>query len=246
MTSIPVYSGSVSPEKQKEIWGDSGYRVFISHKADVKKEVANLKAILSNYGISCFVAHEDITPCAEWAQTIEDALFSADACLAILTKGYKESDWCDHEIGCSYGRRIPVYPVKMDLTPYGLIGKLQAISCTWNDIVKKLLPVLFRDAKAIDGFISAIEECASYEWGNTLSEVFPYIVSPSEEQINKMLLAWALNGQASGSFGFNGSRPYTYGSGLAHFMVKWAPQRFQNEEAVEDEKDRLYREKYNR
>jgi hypothetical protein len=56
----------VVPEVQNRIWGNEGYRLFLSHKAEVKKETATLKKKLSLLGVSCFVAHEDIHPTREW------------------------------------------------------------------------------------------------------------------------------------------------------------------------------------
>ena len=50
------------PNATKRIWGDEGFRVFLSHKSEVKKETAALKEGLRLFGISCFVAHEDIHP----------------------------------------------------------------------------------------------------------------------------------------------------------------------------------------
>jgi hypothetical protein len=52
-----------APESSvKRIWSDDGYRVFLSHKAEVKRDVAQVKEQLSYFGLSCFVAHEDIHP----------------------------------------------------------------------------------------------------------------------------------------------------------------------------------------
>src|SRR5713101_4427977 len=52
----------IAPSSQQRIWGDSGYRVFLSHKSEVKKETAELKESLNLFGIASFVAHADIHP----------------------------------------------------------------------------------------------------------------------------------------------------------------------------------------
>ena len=44
-------------------WNFGYYKMFISHLTMDKSSASNLKAALAIYGISCFVAHEDIEPC---------------------------------------------------------------------------------------------------------------------------------------------------------------------------------------
>ena len=66
---------SVPPDATKRIWGDIGFRLFLSHKSEIKKEAAALKDGLRLFGISCFVAHEDIHPTKTWQDEIENVLF---------------------------------------------------------------------------------------------------------------------------------------------------------------------------
>ena len=87
-----------------------------------------LRDSLDRYGVSCFVAHEDIEPTKEWQDEIEGALFSMDALVALLTERFSESCWTDQEIGIAYGRGVPVVPVRLGTDPYGFIGKYQALA----------------------------------------------------------------------------------------------------------------------
>ena len=64
----------VSPEGIERIWTESGFRLFLSHKSEVKTETAALKSRLAQFGISAFVAHEDILPTKAWQDEIENAL----------------------------------------------------------------------------------------------------------------------------------------------------------------------------
>jgi hypothetical protein len=66
------------PDATKRIWGDAGFRVFLSHKAEVKKETTVIKDGLRLFGISGFVAHEDIHPTKAWQEEIENTLASMD------------------------------------------------------------------------------------------------------------------------------------------------------------------------
>ncbi len=108
-------------------WQPQEPRVFISHVSAFKKEAVAFKASMRMFGISGFVAHEDIEPSKEWQDEIEVALSTMDALLALLTPGFNESNWTDQEVGVAIGRRVPVIAVRLGLDPYGLIGKYQAV-----------------------------------------------------------------------------------------------------------------------
>lgn len=109
-------------------WKKGFFKLFVSHKDSYKKEVSDLSTLLDGYGISCFVAHEDIEPLKEWENEIEKALFTMDALLIFLTDDFKSSNWADQEVGVAIGRSIPILPLKVQNTdPYGLVSKYQAI-----------------------------------------------------------------------------------------------------------------------
>jgi hypothetical protein len=50
------------------------FRIFISHISKDKLKATRLKTCLETYGISGFVAHEDIHPTLEWQSEIERSL----------------------------------------------------------------------------------------------------------------------------------------------------------------------------
>lgn len=108
-------------------WKVGYYKVFISHLSKFKISASNLKLMLEPYGISAFVAHEDIKPSKEWEVEIEKALFSMNALCAILTPDFNKSSWCDQECGYAFGRNVLTIPIDKGLLPYGMFGKIQAI-----------------------------------------------------------------------------------------------------------------------
>ena len=108
-------------------WKVGYYKVFISHVSRYKSSASNLKLMLEPYGISAFVAHEDIKPSKEWEVEIEKALFSMNALCAILTPDFNKSSWCDQECGYAFGRNVLTIPIDKGLLPYGMFGKIQAI-----------------------------------------------------------------------------------------------------------------------
>ena len=107
--------------------GTTKFRLFISHIAKDKDKATRLKDCLIPYGISGFVAHEDIHPTLEWQSEIERALFNMDAFLAIHTVGFKESFWTQQEIGFAVGRGVKIISFKMGEDPTGFISKNQAL-----------------------------------------------------------------------------------------------------------------------
>lgn len=108
-------------------WKVGYYKVFISHVSKYKDSASNLKLMLEPYGISAFVAHEDIKPTKEWEVEIEKALFSMNALCAILTPDFNISSWCDQECGYAFGRNVLTIPIDKGQLPYGMFGKIQAI-----------------------------------------------------------------------------------------------------------------------
>lgn len=227
------YEAPITNDEISDIWGDAKmYRVFLSHKSEDKELTHNIKKALSKYGVSCFVAHDDIKPGSEWAKVIENAIFSADACVALMSETYHNSDWTDQEIGCAYGRRIPVILAKIGMAPYGLVGKIQAVATSWEDASVKLLPLLLRESRMVEAYIAACEKCKSIDAGNVLAEALEHINSITDAQIDKLVAAYVGNYQLVQSFGFTGGNPIQYGLGLAHYMTKWAPLRYSDIQAA--------------
>ena len=109
-------------------WRKGMFRLFISHLATQRKVAAQLQESLLRYGISSFVAHNDIEPTSEWQNQIEIALSTCEALVALLHDGFHESKWTDQEIGFAMGRSIPVCAVQFGEAPYGFIGRFQAFN----------------------------------------------------------------------------------------------------------------------
>lgn len=106
-------------------WHGDNLRVFISHLSDNKKQAAVLQESLAVYGMSCFVAHEDINPNAEWQSEIETALQTCELLIALVSLGFKDSNWCDQEIGWALGRGIPVFTIRWGADPHGFVSRFQ-------------------------------------------------------------------------------------------------------------------------
>lgn len=162
------------------LWGRNHLRVFLSHKSEYKVETSNLKEVFKKYGVSCFVAHEDIEPSREWQMEIEKALFSAHVLVALMTDQFHDSAWTDQEIGIAIGRSIPVFSIRLGKDPYGFIGKYQAISGYGKlpaQLVEEIIDKFYSNAVlreiAADSLVSRFETCRTYIQAN---EIFKLII----------------------------------------------------------------------
>jgi hypothetical protein len=115
----------IAPVDVEHLWLPGMLRLFLSHVSAHKVAVSRLKWEFGKFGISSFVAHEDIEPNLEWQREIELALRSMHAFVALLTPDFHDSKWTDQEVGFALGKGVLVIPVRLGLDPYGFIGKLQ-------------------------------------------------------------------------------------------------------------------------
>lgn len=217
---------TISPEAASRVWGNEGYRVFLSHKNEVKKETAELKEQLKLFGILGFIAHEDIQPTKKWQDEIENALFSMDAFVVLMTEGFHDSLWTDQEVGVAFGRGVPIISVKLGKDPYGFIGKFQALSCSWDTAAKEIVKILVKHDRMLNAYIKAVENCSSYDNGNTLSEILPCIDKLSNQQAVRLISVFNENGQVRDCFGFNGKKPSYYGEGLMSHLSRLTGQTY--------------------
>lgn len=212
------------------------FKVFLSHKTEVKCQTAKLKKELEEYGLVCFVAHEDIEPTQEWQNEIENALFSTDALVALLTENFHDSNWTDQEVGIAFGRKIPIISAKIDRDPYGFIGKFQAVACTWEGLAVNILKILFQryDERLIDSYITSISRCRSWDEGNKLAKILPYIKDIPEGKAEQLIKTVYANTETTGSYGFNGKSPKPYGLGINHYFKEWTGKDYIHNEEYEE------------
>ncbi|MDQ3458369.1 MAG: TIR domain-containing protein [Deinococcota bacterium] len=109
-------------------WRKRMFRLFISHLSSHKVFAAELQEALLRFGISSFVAHNDIEPTLEWQAQIETALSTAESLVALLHPDFHASKWTDQEIGFAMGKGLPVFAVRFGQDPYGFIGRFQGFA----------------------------------------------------------------------------------------------------------------------
>ncbi|MFA5871540.1 MAG: toll/interleukin-1 receptor domain-containing protein [Parcubacteria group bacterium] len=122
------------PGIEPPFWTSGLFKVFLSHLAVNRKEAAELQETLGLYGISCFVAHNDIKPTAEWQSQIEAALSTCDSLIALLHPGFHDSKWTDQEVGFVMGRGLPIFSIRYGHAPQGFIGRFQAFEGSGKEV----------------------------------------------------------------------------------------------------------------
>jgi TIR domain len=123
----PDASGIPQPEHGGP-WTPDTFRLFMSHTNEHKKVAADIRSVMSRWGIDCFVAHQMIEPTKEWQDEIESALYTCDALAALLTPDFSQSKWCDQEVGFAVARSVLIIPIRAGVDPYGFIAKYQALT----------------------------------------------------------------------------------------------------------------------
>lgn len=113
--------------KSADFWKDGYLRAFISHLSSNRERMSALKASLSNWGVSAFIAHEDIKATREWREEVEAGLETMDVLVAVVEPGFKDSDWCAQEVGYALGRKVDIVPLRAGMDPFGFFGKYQGI-----------------------------------------------------------------------------------------------------------------------
>jgi hypothetical protein len=219
------------PDKVLErIWKPRCVRAFLSHKAGHKAKASKLKEELEKYGISCFVAHKDIKPTKEWGQEIENAIFSMDILIALMTEDFHDSDWTDQETGVAVGRHILIIPVKIGKDPYGFIGKYQALAGTWKNISKMAKDVFniivehpSTKTRARRAAIHAFKDSFSFDTSKFfVTEILPNFEKLEEAEIEEVISAFNTNSQISDCFSAQNRLP--------NLLYKWTGNRYHIED----------------
>jgi len=131
----------VAPQPQPELrspapvpgfWEPNLIRVFLSHSAKHKADVAAISAGLRDWGIQGFVAHEAMEVKVEWQKQIEAALRSCEFFVGLVHPEFISSQWTNQEVGWAYGRATPTFFIRLGADPKGFPASVQ-----WPSVVSK-------------------------------------------------------------------------------------------------------------
>lgn len=150
-------------------------RAFISYSTANKKWSSTVKSSLSSVGFNGFLAHEDLKVSEEWKASILQELKKADIFVALLSKEFKQSNYCSQEVGFIISRKkVLIIPLSIDgTTPYGFISHLQGVLVHDEDEVSQaILDVLLRKRPrtAIPSWIKQVADAGSFRGAEAVVE----------------------------------------------------------------------------
>lgn len=194
--------------QEPAFWDSNNARIFLSHLATMKVEVSELREELARFGITAFVAHEDIEPTKEWQTEIESALSTMDGLIAFLAPGFKQSNWCDQEVGVAIGRQLPIISVRLELDPYGFIGKYQALQGSGKDkriLAKELFEILIVSPtigpKITGALVQQLANSSSFDESKRIISLINKSSYLTSKHVAAMKEAAKNNSQVSSSWG---------------------------------------------
>ena len=191
---------------EPKCWAPGCCRLFISHLAKYREEAGRLQESLREYGISSFVAHNDIEPTLEWQAEIEKALATCDAMVALLREGFHASKWTDQEIGYAMGRDRQVIAVRLGQDPYGFIGRFQGITgagLTPVVLSVQIFNILKKDIRTKDriayGLVASFESSDSFAQARNRATLLARAEFWDRTLSARCLAAVEKNGQINGA-----------------------------------------------
>ncbi|MDP2885981.1 MAG: TIR domain-containing protein [Ignavibacteria bacterium] len=171
------------------------FRAFLSYSSKDKKFAGRIKALLEVYNVDAFLAHEDISPAADWQQTILKELNRCNVFMPLITKqNFHDSYWTDQECGFALARNKVILPISSRI-PYGFLEKFQAHKRKpgkkETDLIEDVLAGLARRKPMGNRFlasvISALRASSSTDQSIALSKFLLRSLPFSTAQMNTIL-----------------------------------------------------------
>ncbi len=201
-------------------WQEGTLKVFLSHLSSERKQAADLQKALGKYGMSCFVAHNDIHPTREWQTEIEIALATCELLVALIHPEFINSQWCDQEIGYALGRGIPVFTVRCGADPHGFVSRFQSFNGKGKQqiqIAQELFDAAIRhkelQTKMADVLIELFVNSGSFAAAKARVENLEKITVWDPSYSKRLTKAVEDNSQIKGSWGVPAQ--------VANLVAKW-------------------------
>jgi hypothetical protein len=192
-----IFGGATA--KAADFWTPGYFRLFISHISKNKARMSALKGALAHWGVSAFVAHEDIQASREWRDEVEAGLETMQLLVAVVEPGFKESDWCAQEVGYALGKKVDIIPLRAGQDPFGFFGKYQGISIKGmmpEAVALEIVRTLLRKPQLRDALLRSISSAFATLQSTQKVKQFGILDSwttTSDQQIRTMLEQSALS-----------------------------------------------------
>jgi hypothetical protein len=192
---------------EPRFWRSGHFRLFISHRAEEKVFAQQLSEGLLGYGISGFVAHEDIEPTREWENEIITALRTMDGLLAILSSTFHASEFTDQEVGAAIGRDKPILTLRNGSDPYGLMARGQALKTKGpmtvhaaKEIATTLLAHEQSSSRMAEGIVASFIASDSFDQARSRVRNLSWLEKVTDDQRARIEKALVENGQIRNAY----------------------------------------------
>lgn len=152
-----------------------GLKLFFSHLSKSRTFAEKVSERLKGLGVEVLVAHRDIEPSQDWQTVLANGLDQCDGLVAFIESGFRESGWCDQEIGWALGRHCPVLCLFRDgMAPYGLAGRLQGVAfeSSSDEVVSEQILAWSStgplSGRLLESLVNAIEHSNSFDQTRTI------------------------------------------------------------------------------
>lgn len=115
-----------STRKKRAVFSPAPARAFISYNKEDINLATIIKRDLTFFGLSVFLAKQDLTPGGNFDTEILQNLESSDIFLPILTKNYYKSEYTDQETGVAVVLNKLILPLRWTEKPRGFISGIHA------------------------------------------------------------------------------------------------------------------------
>lgn len=174
-------------------------QVFLSYSSDDSNLAGDIKENLEDINLEVFLAHEDIDPSSEWLEEILRNLKECDIFIPIISENFRNSKWTDQESGIAFILNKRIIPIRVDLVPYGFIGKYQALKLgdSISDCCDQIRDTIL---KTPDYLIKAFVNSWSFHDANEKAELLSKYEEFTLAQINDIISGFINNNQIRGAW----------------------------------------------
>lgn len=175
------------------------YTFFSFHHQD-RHVAGRIRELVAEFGITSFLAHEDIGVSHEWQVRILEELGRAEAFIAILSERYLQSYYCLQESGIAIFRGLPIIPLAIDNTiPPGFVHHIQGRRIDPENVSEEIVLTgiaRWRPEIVIGSLTDRLAESGSYRQAEAnFRSLLPFLEIAKQEQIVRVLQVSSDNGQ---------------------------------------------------
>lgn len=176
--------------------------IFMSYSSRDKKLAGQIKTRLEEFGITTFVAHDDIPGGSRWADFIRERIHDCRLFLALITKTYHVQEYTDQELGMAVYAKKPVVCISVDDTqPRGFARLFQYIPHHTDQGLERLgrdiLDAILQEGRTekIDLTIGCLARSSQFDDSNSLAKHIDEGAHLSESQARQLADVFVKNDQ---------------------------------------------------